>query len=162
MDQDLESGTITDGGIRYMLMRPDVLMGIGRVSGSTTQFVAALEESVFQNAQASFEEYRKLGLMDGDFLSATATAAARLGWGRWTARQSDGDGEGFIVEVQDSPFAFGMGACDHAVCGPIVGILRAVHRVARGQGVAVVETACAAQGAPCCTFTIAPETAPER
>src|SRR3546814_13614770 len=70
--------------IRYLMMRPDVLMGVGTALGSIDQFVNALTESAFQNARASFEVYRRNGLLDSDgALQRAGEFAAWLGWGRW-------------------------------------------------------------------------------
>src|SRR3546814_5780675 len=113
------------------MMRPDVLMGVGTALGSFDQFVNALTESAFQNARASFEVYRRNGLLDSDgALQRAGEFAAWLGWGRWfVAYLENGNVE---VIVRHSPFAYGIGCCDRPVCGPIAGVLRAVHLVALG------------------------------
>src|SRR3546814_208836 len=122
---DTQTGSVRDGGIRYLMMRPDVLMGVGTALGSIDQFVNALTESAFQNARASFEVYRRNGLLDFDgALQRAGEFAAWLGWGRWfVAYLENGN---VVVLVRHSPFAYGLGRCDRPLCAPIVGVLRAV------------------------------------
>src|SRR3546814_10272360 len=101
---DTQTGSVRYGGIRYLMMRPDVLMGVGTALGSIDQFVNALTESAFQNARASFEVYRRNGLLDSDgALQRAGEFAAWLGWGRWfVAYLENGNVE---VIVRHSPFS---------------------------------------------------------
>src|ERR1700730_14946887 len=87
-------GAIFDGTIRYVLIRPDVLMGAARQLGNTGEgvFLAVLAESAFENAQASFAAY-----LDGDrfgnedFLASACGVANKLGWGLWSqSEERDG------------------------------------------------------------------------
>jgi predicted hydrocarbon binding protein len=149
-------GTIADGNIRYVLMRPDVLMGAARHLGPNREgeFLAALEASAFAHAQASFAAYRDAERFGrADFLASTGKVAAELGWGRWrVSAEPDGTRS---VYVDNSPFAAGFGASSRPVCGPITGVLRAIALVGYGQNVAVEEVACSAQGAKECCFRLA-------
>ena len=148
---DFTEGTVQDGALRYLLVRPDVLMGTGRKLGRVADFVQALEESAYANARESFEVYRAQGkLREDDFLERTAEFAARLGWGAWSVVDAKEGGSAIIV--RNSPFAAGMGQSDIPVCGLIRGVLRALHRVVLGKDIAVEETQCVSQGAPHCHF----------
>jgi predicted hydrocarbon binding protein len=149
---DTQAGEITQGGIRYILMRPDVLMGIGEHTGAYRDFVGAMAQSAFANAQKSFERYKQTGVFDGaDPLARIAEMAAGLGWGAW-APQVLSERE-TLLRVTNSPFAAAHRAED-PVCGPIVGVLRALYLTAQGEEVAVTETFCASQGHPHCEFRI--------
>src|SRR3546814_12231671 len=78
--------------------------------------------------------------------------AAWLGWGRWfVAYLENGNVE---VIVRHSPFAYGIGCCDRPACGPIAGVLRAVHLVALAAEATVQEIECAAKGNSTCRFTV--------
>lgn len=149
---DPNAGTIWDQDIRYMLMRPDVLMGIGSELGDQRAFLRALEASTFANARASFEAYLELDLLNGDFLSTITGFAGRLGWGEWRVAESV---EGMDhLRVHGSPFASGIGHSDIPACAPISGILRALYLVVKGREARVKEVQCAAQGFHECRFTI--------
>ena len=147
-----KTGTILDQDIRYLMMRPDVLMGIGAALGDSSAFLRALETSTYNNARASLEAYRTLQLLDGDFLGTITRFAGRLGWGEWLVDQSEGSTD--HLRVRGSPFAQGIGASDFPVCAPIKGILRALYLVALGSEVKVSEDKCIAQGHGECRFTI--------
>src|SRR3546814_16143747 len=98
------------------MMRPDVLMGAGNALGSIDQFVNALTESAFQNERASFEVYRRNGLLDSDGdLQRAGEFAAWLGWGAWFAAYLEND----TVEWMErySPFVNGIGGGDRTRCG---------------------------------------------
>lgn len=148
-------GEIRDGDIRYVLMRPDVLMGVGRHLGGQggDDFFAALEASAFQHAQASFSAYRQSARFGReDFLASTCLVAGELGWGRWRLfKEAD---RARIVQVDNSPFAVGHGPSSRPVCSPISGVLRAAAAVGYGEDVRVEEFQCAAQGAAHCCFRL--------
>jgi uncharacterized protein len=151
--QNLQQGEILDGDIRYVLMRPDVLMGVaGRLSThGGGDFFAALEASAFAHAQASFSAYRDSASFGAkDFLESSCDIGASLGWGLWTVEPEVSGTR--IVHVTNSPFAYGHGPADRPVCSPITGVLRAITLVGYGEEMAVEETACAAQGAARCRF----------
>lgn len=147
---DAERGEYRDGAIRYMMIRPDALMGM----------IAEMPESARGHAMEAFgrairrfgghsaRAYRDAGAAD---LVATIEATApQLGWGRWTLTRVEG---GLALTVENSPFAAGAGHSPHPVCAPIRGMLTAVGEMMLGD-VAVTETACAAMGAPCCAFSV--------
>ena len=164
---DAGAGTVHDGPRRYLLMRPDVLMGMfarldpAMRATALHAFAASAEE---QGGDSLAAYFASLG-HDGDaLLEATAAAAADLGWGRWSFRR---DGEALRLSVTDSPFAHGLvaSAAGHGpvrACAPIRGLLAAAARLvlppARGRGaddaygVEAEELACVAAGDACCEF----------
>lgn len=147
-------GQICEDGIRYVLMRPDVLMGIAHELGaqSLQAFLNALERSAFRHVKASFSHYQTSNPLTGhDFITSVSQIAGRLGWGSWSSSQPREDM--MVIEVRNSPFAFGFGKSDRPVCAPIVGILAAAV-VTAGRTAEVSEEACEAQGASCCRFEV--------
>lgn len=148
----LPEGTIHDGPRRYLMMRPDVLMGaIRRMPPELrTQALAAFAESVAANGIDSVRAYfRQVGEDPSALLAATVAAAADLGWGAWTFAPGRNR---LALSVGASPFAAGHGPSDAPVCAPIAGMLLAVATVATGIDGDAVETACVACGAPRCEF----------
>jgi hypothetical protein len=152
---DPMAGRITEDGIRYVMMRPDVLMGVAHdlSAENAALFFKALESSAFRHAQASFSQYqsRRTGL-PADEIAGWFAIAAHLGWGRWSS--TPGDGHCREIVVHDSPFAAGHGPSPVPVCGAITGVLKAMMLVAGGEVVDVREVACAAQGSPACRFDV--------
>ncbi len=168
MADDAE-GEILRSGVRYLMMRPDVLMGVAHElpDREAALFLQALEQSAFRNAQASFQQYRVRAQPGADeLLRLSLSMAAHLGWGVWSidfARATDAGRAGPPeLIVRNSPFAAGYGASSFPVCSAIAGALKAILLVAYGTAVEVREIACTAQGAPACRFTLSGPILPKR
>ena len=153
---DAEAGAILDQARRYMMIRPDALMGALASLPEPCRRLAfsALEASVFQQGSDSARAYAAMG-GGGDALLATVAATApQLGWGVW--RVSQGGGR-ILLAVRNSPFA---AACPpgmpYPACTPILGMLRAVAGMVFGRLAHVTETDCAALGQAECRFVAEP------
>lgn len=150
---------IHDGAIRYMMLRPDVLMGMFDRLPADMRITAldALCHSVAENGGKSVRAYLAAAPDNLDqLLQVMVETAADLGWGKWVLT---GNAEtGFDVTADDSPFA----AADHPQpapqCAAITGILTATARAIWPAGAFVEETRCAAQDrAGCqCHFRLRP------
>ncbi|HVW69718.1 MAG TPA: 4-vinyl reductase [Steroidobacteraceae bacterium] len=155
---DAGNGAISDGAIRYLMIRPDVLMGVAHElpPDQAQAFLRALERSAFRHSRESFERYRASGRFGtDDFLARTAAVAADLGWGAWVVAELGNGGR--LIEVRNSPFVAGHGHSAYPVCAAISGVLRAIALVGYEQRSDVRETECAAQsGGPVCRFHITP------
>lgn len=149
---DTAAGRVSDGPRRYLMMRPDVLMGAlrGLPAPARAAVLDAFARSVAEHGADSIRAYfRQVGEDPSALLAASAAAAADLGWGAWTFEPGRGR-LGLVVE--GSPFAEGFGAADAPVCAPVRGMLQAVAGVACGVEADAVELQCAACGAPRCRF----------
>lgn len=148
----LPDGSIHDGPRRYLMMRPDVLMGTIRrlPPEARAQVLAAFADSVAAHGIDSIRAYfRQVGEDPAALLASTVAAAADLGWGAWVFEPGRNR---LGLSVASSPFAAGHGPADAPVCAPIAGMLLAVAAVATGIDGEAVETACVACGAPRCVF----------
>lgn len=143
-------GRISDGPRRYLLMRPDVLMGAVEAMAPAHRgsFLSSWQMSTCQHGADSLRAYAQM--VHGDrhaLLQATVAAAADLGWGRWALTLEDGL---LRLEVLDSPFVAGWLAASQGrpsqepVCAPIRGMLQALAEVVLEGPVAVQEDDCAA------------------
>ena len=143
-------GRISDGPRRYLLMRPDVLMGAVEAMAPAPRgsFLSSWQMSTCQHGADSLRAYAQM--VHGDrhaLLQATVAAAADLGWGRWALTLEDGL---LHLEVLDSPFVAGWLAASQGrpsqepVCAPIRGMLQALAEVVLEGPVAVQEDDCAA------------------
>jgi predicted hydrocarbon binding protein len=157
---DEAGGEILDQTRRYMLIRPEALMGVFRLLPAAAKSAAleALATSIFEQGSDSARAYQKLGAADaGALLETFAFTAPQLGWGRWRFDVRD---DLISLEVRNSPFAAGYGPAPHPVCHAIVGVLRAISTMAFGRLSTARETRCAAMGGDVCTFEARPEKAP--
>lgn len=150
---DAERGAYFDRDIRYMLIRPDALMGVfARLAGGTREAaLAAMADSITERGRQSAESYVPPDRVDG-LLGVVAATAPELGWGVW--RFEIGPDRRIRLTVKNSPFAGAAGELSPPVCYPIVGMLRAVGTMALGGPVKVHETSCAAGGGDSCRFEI--------
>lgn len=152
---DSLAGEVRDGDIRYLLIRPDVLMGLfGNLeSAARRDALLAIKNSAFECGKASMYEYRKLEFSSPDeMLQFFCASAARLGWGSFAYEISEAGMP--VFEVTNSPFAAGYGTSDQPVCAPVVGILEAFAEVFLDKSQIMQEVACAAQGADRCRFAV--------
>ena len=151
---DEARGEYRDGAIRYLMIRPDALMGMLHQlpDAIRPQVLEALARSITDHGGKSARSYQAAGAADGPALAAViAGTAPELGWGIWDLRLSD---DGMDLTVVNSPFAAGYGASDTPVCHPIVGMLTAVGRMVLGREVSVREVACASVAGDACRFEV--------
>ncbi len=147
--RDDGAGRLTYRGARYLLIRPETLAALQQ----------ALESALGNGAAECFAAGGRAG---GGKATASFTGAARervealvamgtrIGWGRF-ALERYARGE-LIVTVTGSPFAEAYGRADAPVCHLTRGVLEALASAVLSGRPRVVETACAATGAPACRF----------
>lgn len=151
---DESAGTIVDDDRRYLLMRPDVLMGMLRElpAGLHGTVLSALAASAHRNGGKSVTAYLE-SVGPERLQQSVIDGAAAFGWGRWRITERDGNTE---LEVENSPFAAGYGPSALPVCAPVNGIFHSLACALTGGDVHVTETRCAAQGGTHCHFIARP------
>ena len=149
------TGEILDQTRRYFMLRPDGFMGMfKRLDGPTR--IAALEppEPPTPDARShSARAYPPTPPPGADLARIVAATAPQLGWGTWEVTIEP---DRLFVAVRNSPFAEGYGPSDIPVCAPMRGMVRAVATLVFDKPAVARETACAAMGAPLCTFEARP------
>ena len=149
---DLAAGEVRDAERRYLLMRPDVLMGaFARLDAQgRARALQAFADSAAEHGANSVRAYlAESGAPSDRLLEIIRTSAAALGWGRWVFEAAPGS---LRLTVHNSPFAAGFGHSALPVCAPIAGMLSSVAEHALHGPVAVSETDCAAHGEAACRF----------
>lgn len=153
---DQSAGEIREGDIRYLMMRPDVLMGTLRYLDDCLrlQVLEAMTKSAYVYGRQSISAYRNRAQLSSDNLLFTVfQMASQLGWGSWRYFASE-NGKS-TVTVINSPFSTGFGSSSVPVCAPISGILGALFAETHGAKVSLFECKCASQGHGVCEFEIA-------
>jgi uncharacterized protein len=143
------AGTLTIDGARFLLIRPETLAALQRAAEAALGRRAA--DCLAAGGRAG-------GARAAAGLSGTAEEKARrlvemgraIGWGHFVLERFDGDG--FVVVVRDSPFAEAYGASAVPVCHLTRGVLESLAMLTLGRPARVVESQCAAAGAPHCRF----------
>lgn len=146
-----QQGVIHDADRRYLLMRPDVLMGMLHELPPAAQatVLQAMTASASKHGGNSVAAY--LAAVGSEQLQQTMIdSAAALGWGVWRLHATP---QGLSLEVENSPFAHGHGPAAHPVCAPIGGLLHSMASALLGGAVTVSEHRCAAQHGGNCQFS---------
>jgi hypothetical protein len=127
---DAAQGALMDQSRRYLLIRPEALMGIFRPlpEPERRQALEAFEESVVEQGSDRARAYAAMS-GDGEALARTvAETAPQLGWGVWDIHV---EADLIRLAVRSSPFAagFGHGASgrDHDLRAPGNGSRNGVH-----------------------------------
>lgn len=152
---DSATGALFDQSRRYMMIRPDALMGIFKRLPPDQRMAAlqAFAESIAEQGGDSARAYVDMGGTGSKLLDVIAATAPELGWGIW---QFNIGADRFTLSVRNSPFAAGFGPSDHPVCAPIIGMFGAVTSIVAGKPMQAREIACAAMGAEYCQFESTP------
>jgi uncharacterized protein len=151
---DAEHGEYRDGDIRYMMIRPDALMGMiaELPEDARPQALEAFARSIRSFGGRSARSYQAAGAADAAaLLEVIQQTAPQLGWGRWRLERT---ADGLVLAVENSPFAAAMAHSPYPVCAPIRGMLTAIGEMVMDEAVVVDETECAATGASCCRFSV--------
>ncbi len=148
---DPDAGAWFDQTRRYMLLRPEALMGIFRRLPEAERAMAlqALQESVFEQGSDSARAYRAMGGTGEALIGVIEASAPELGWGRWRFTRK---GDVLTLEVRNSPFAAGFGPSAMPVCAAIAGMVRAVATLVFERPATAREVQCAAMGHAFCLF----------
>lgn len=156
---DGQKGEILDETRRYMLLRPEALMGLFRRLPDDARGPAleALGASIFEQGSDSARAYQAHGGQGAQLARIVAETAPQLGWGIWSFEVAPEERpETLVLTVRNSPFAMGMGYSNVPVCHAIAGMVRAVATLVFERPATAVETQCAATGAPFCRFEARP------
>lgn len=143
---DLPEGQVLDGQRRYIIMRPDVLMGtFDKLEPAAREAaLTALGASVTEFGGNSVAAYLAEAGRDA-LLQNMVAGSASLGWGVWTFEQPDPERQELRLQVRNSPFAAGTHSKSGPACFPIAGMLRAVAQALWSEPAEVIETSCACQ-----------------
>ena len=150
-----DQGGLRLGDIRYMLIRPDVLMGIFThlPEEMVSHVFEAFAKSVEENGGKSVQSYRgEAAENPKDLLQIVAQTAPKLGWGLWEISERQ---DGFTLRVEHSPFVAGHGPAERPVCSAIEGMLSALACSVYGKNAVVREENCGAvTGSEYCEFRV--------
>lgn len=143
LDFRTAEGAILDGPRRYMMIRPEALMGVFARLDPPARAVAleALAASILEQGTDSARAYAEAGGSGADLAAVVASTAPDLGWGTWRFERH---GDTFALTVENSPFAAGFGPSDAPVCHAIRGMAQAVASLVLGAPATARETGCAA------------------
>lgn len=141
-----EGGRLTWRGIRYMLVRPETMVGVQRAAKNDEAAAAGGFEGGKRTSARLAETMKGRMVLD-----AMADMGADLGWG--TFKVDRFDTSGFDVHVDASAFAEAFGKADAPVCHFIRGVLAGIGTTLMGAATAR-ETECVSAGGKTCRFEV--------
>lgn len=153
--RDHASGTITDGEIRYVMFRADVIVGLINAldppirANTLRQFAATVADRGGDSLNRYFDT------LNGDIealIDTVAATAADLGWGQWVFERNP---ESMTLRVCNSPFIGIDNGDGGPSCAPIDGIFQALAALAGYPSSTRLEVDCAGRGAAACRFVAA-------
>jgi predicted hydrocarbon binding protein len=146
---DDEAGTLSIGGARYLLIRPETLAALQKATEAALGPHAA-ECFVAGGRAGGGRASASLAGSREDKVRRLMETGGAIGWGAFTLERLTG--ETMVVVVRRSPFAEAYGPSPTPVCHLIRGVLEALAAATLGGAPSVVETACAAMGVDVCRF----------
>ena len=110
IDYDPESGALSYKDVRYLLIRPETIVGFQKAIGKQGQKggINALFQGGFQGGYLSAKKYKEIqNLSDEETIKFMMAMGAQIGWGSFKLDQYDLDEKNLQISVENSPFAVG-------------------------------------------------------
>ena len=152
---DAATGTLTLDGGRYLLIRPETLVGVQWAAERAAGFDAARDLLVaggnLGGSQAA-ATYRQSAVEVRPLAERMAARGTAIGWGRLTVESVE---PGTVVfTATDSPFVDAYGGSERPVCHILTGALEGFGRSALSPDASAEEIECTAVGASACRFVV--------
>jgi predicted hydrocarbon binding protein len=154
---DPAAGKLTYRDIRYVIIRPETIVGFQKSIEQHSQEVArdALFQGGYQGGYLSAKKFKEMqNLSDTEAIGFMMTMGAEIGWGHFELIEYDFEKRILNVRVENSVFAEAYGDATEGVCHLINGVLSGLATVLFGRNCEGSESECLAKGDPHCVFHI--------
>ena len=154
---DPVSGALTYRDVRYLLIRPETIVGFQKAIEKQSQATAidALFEGGYQGGYLSAKKYKEIqDLSDKDTINFMMAMGAEIGWGNFKLDQYDFAKKMLQISVEDSPFAAAYGDSSEGVCHLTRGVLCGLATILFSRSCTADEVECVAKGDHHCVFSI--------
>ena len=154
---DPVSGALTYRDVRYLLIRPETIVGFQKTieKHSRTGAQEALFQGGLRGGYLSAKKYKeKQNLSNSETIRVMMAMGAEIGWGNFQLIDCDFESQKLKVRVINSAFAEAYGDSSEGVCHLISGVLSGLATVLFGQNCAASETECLAKGDAHCVFHV--------
>jgi predicted hydrocarbon binding protein len=153
MEFDVENGALLYRGVRYLLIRPETIVGFQKVAEE--EMGSKARDAMFigghTGGKLSAERYMKeFNLREEEILDFMCSMGTALGWGKMEWSEND---DGIVVRVHNSPFAESYGEAKHGVCHLIEGVFAGIGEVFYGKARSE-ERRCRAMGDEFCEIVV--------
>jgi predicted hydrocarbon binding protein len=154
---DPASGTLTYRDIRYVVIRPETIVGFQKSIEKHNRKTAqdALFQGGYQGGYLSAKKFKETqNLSDREAIDFMMTMGAEIGWGHFQLIDYDSESCKLQIKVENSAFAEAYGDSTEGVCHLINGVLSGLAAVVFGRNCKGIETECVAKGDKNCVFHI--------
>jgi predicted hydrocarbon binding protein len=155
MVYDPSSGSLRFKDVRYLLIRPETIVGFQKALVENYGHEAAdhLFEGGFTGGSLSAETYKKIhGFSDNEIVEFMMNMGSQIGWGHFSLKRYDPSVKYLSVTVKDSPFARAYGHSAQGVCHLVRGVLAGMASVLFAGECTADEVECQARGDERCRF----------
>jgi predicted hydrocarbon binding protein len=157
LEFDQEIGELSFRGVRYMLIRPETIIGFQKRAEELFEKNSddLFYQSGFNAGRLSTIRYRDIfHLSDEESIRFMTKMGREIGWGRFILVEMNLHKKRMIFDVFNSPYAVAYGKSKKPVCHFTRGVLGGKGEVIFGQPVTSVEVRCQAMGDENCRFII--------
>jgi predicted hydrocarbon binding protein len=154
---DPASGVLTYRDVRYLLMRPETIVGFQKTieKHSRTGAQEALFQGGYRGGYLSAKKYKEMqNLSDSETINFMMTMGAEIGWGNFQLIEYDFENRKLKVRVKNSAFAEAYGDSTEGVCHLINGVISGLATVLFAQDFTASECECLAKGDRHCVFHV--------
>lgn len=151
------SGALAYKGVRYMLIRPETIVGFQKTIEESSPRTAgdAIYQGGFRGGYLSAKTYKEIHDFDNrkiiEFMMKMGT---EIGWGHFTVDEFDPERRILQVTVENSPFAEAYGESSEGVCHLIRGVISGLATILFDGNCVASEVECLARGDNYCVFKV--------
>ena len=152
---DSSSGTLNYKGVRYLMIRPDTIVGLQRAldesCGKDTD--KGFFEGGFTGGSLSAKKYKELhNFSDLEVIEFMMKMGNQIGWGHFSLEYYDAKQKYLSLCVMHSPFAESYGKSSQGVCHLIRGVVAGMASIIFKSNCTSEEIECWAKGDTRCLF----------
>lgn len=154
---DAASGALNYNDVRYMLIRPETVVGFQKAIEETDPKLAkdAFFRGGFTGGQLSAQKFRELyQLDDQQIIAFMMEMGTEIGWGHFKLQKFDFENKNLEIMVKQSAFAEAYGRSSGGICHLINGVLSGLASVIFNIDCVGSEVSCLAKGDAHCLFKI--------
>jgi predicted hydrocarbon binding protein len=157
LEYDPASGALCYKDVRYLLIRPETIVGFQKAieKQSQTAAIDALFQGGYQGGYLSAKKYKETqNLSDEKTINFMMAMGAEIGWGNFRLDQYNCDKKKLQISVENSPFAAAYSDSTEGVCHLTRGVLCGLATILFSKSCTASEVECAAKGDHHCVFLI--------
>lgn len=154
---DSGSGALSYKDVRYMLIRPETVIGLQKTIEESSGELArdAFFQGGFRGGYLSAKKYKELHLYDDiEIIEFMMQMGTDIGWGHFKLQNFDPQNKHLDIMVRNSPLAAAYGESSSAVCHLVRGVLSGLASFLFDQNCVGSEVKCLAMGDENCIFEI--------